>query len=511
LTTQLMPSRPHHRLSRRRLVTNSISAAAMAAAAPAFLRNTLAAQTPGATPTAGFDAFTSELSARIREGMTTRGIPGIAVGVISGDQEFTAGFGVTNINHPLAVAVDTLFQIGSIGKTYTATAMMRLVEDGRVDLDAPVRTYLPDFQVADEAVAAAVTVRQLMNHSAGWIGDDFTDTGTGDDALARYVALQVENPQISPLGAHFSYNNVSFSIAGHLIEVVTGKTYREALTELVLEPLGLNDTYLYPEQVMTRAFTVGHTGTEKGGFAGDLMVVEEWALPRSAAPAGAHICSVTDLMRYARFHLGDGTNADGEVVLAPERMAAFRTQTHTGGALVDVMIDGFAAAWMLRDLHGTMIQQHGGATNGQHALLVLVPERQFAIGVLTNATAGIVFHTEVADWALERYLGLSAREFTPIDTSGLDLSQYAGTYGYPSKDDMGQDIVVVEANGELTAHAEGPDGSRIHTDGPLVFVGEDLVQIPIYGIPQLSDFVRDDSGEVAWLRFGGRLQPKVSD
>src|SRR5690606_17995957 len=242
------------------------------------------------------------------------------------------------------------------------------------------------------------TVRQLMNHSAGWIGDDFTDTGTGDDALARYVALQAENPQISPLGAHFSYNNVSFSIAGHLIEVVTGKTYREALTELVLEPLGLNDTYLYPEQVMTRAFTVGHTGTEKGGFAGDLMVVEECALPRSAAPAGAHICSVTDLMRYARFHLRVGTHAHGGGVLARDTMAAFRTQTHTGGALVDVMIDGFAAAWMLRDLHGTMVQQHGGATNGQHALLVLVPERQFAIGVLTNATAGIVFHTEVADW-----------------------------------------------------------------------------------------------------------------
>lgn len=511
LTTQLRHAFPSVRLSRRRLVTSAVPAAALATVAPPLLTRTLAAaQTPVAT-TAGFDAFTAELSAMIEEWMATLDVPGVAVGVIDGDQQFTAGFGVTNVNHPLAVDANTLFQMGSVGKTYTATAIMRLVEDGLIDLDAPVRTYLPEFQVAEEEVAAAVTVRQLLNHSAGWFGDVFTDTGTGDDALARYVELLAEAPQISPLGEHFSYNNASFVIAGRLIEEVTGQTYLAALTGLVLEPLGLTRTFLYPEQIMTQAFTAGHTGTE-GGFAGDLIVAEPWFVPRALTPAGGHITSLNDLLRFARFHLGDGANADGEVVLQSESMAAFRTPTNHAGPLGDVIIDGIAAAWMIRDIDGALVQQHGGSTNGQEALLVLVPDQQFALALLTNATAGVALNAVISGWVLDRYLGLAAPELTPIDTAGLDLSQYAGTYGYSDAETgMGQDLIIEAVDGALTGYAEIPGMPRVATDGPLVFVGEDLVQFPIFGLPLLAEFVRDERGEVAWLQFSGRLQPKETE
>ena len=122
--------------------------------------------------------------------------------------------GVTSVDHPLPVDAGTLFQIGSTGKTYTGTVIMQLVEQGRVDLAAPVRDYLPGFQLKDEAVAREVTVLQLLNHTAGWDGDFFEDQGEGDDALARYVARMDSIEQVTPLGDTASYNNASLAVAG---------------------------------------------------------------------------------------------------------------------------------------------------------------------------------------------------------------------------------------------------------------------------------------------------------
>src|SRR5687768_12400291 len=103
-------------------------------------------------------------------------VPGVAVGVQHEGKEHTAGFGVTNVDHPVPVDADTLFQIGSTTKTVTGTVAMQLVESGMLDLDAPVRTYLPDLRLSNEAVAGAVTMRHLFTHTAGWVGDYFEDT-----------------------------------------------------------------------------------------------------------------------------------------------------------------------------------------------------------------------------------------------------------------------------------------------------------------------------------------------
>ena len=119
-------------------------------------------------------------------------VPGVAVGVYHAGEEHYAFHGVTSLENPLPVDEHTLFQFGSTGKTFTATAIMRLVDQGRVDLDATVRTYLPELRLQDEDVAQRVTVLQLLNHTAGWSGDVFENTGDGDDALARYVEAMAE-------------------------------------------------------------------------------------------------------------------------------------------------------------------------------------------------------------------------------------------------------------------------------------------------------------------------------
>src|SRR5690606_32934919 len=150
---------------------------------------------------------------------------GVAVGILHDSRERMAGIGFTSVENPLPVTADTLFQIGSTTKTITGTILMQLVEKGLLDLDEPVRTYLPELRLADKAAEEGVTPRHLITHMGGWMGDYFSDTGDGDDALTRYVAEMAELPQVTPTGSIWSYNNAGFGLAGRLIEVITGNSY----------------------------------------------------------------------------------------------------------------------------------------------------------------------------------------------------------------------------------------------------------------------------------------------
>src|SRR4051794_31913333 len=174
------------------------------------------------------DVLFGALDERIEAAMKRYHVPGVAVGAYWHGREHMRGFGVTNVDHPRPVDADTLFRIGSTTKTFTATAMMRLVEQSKVDLAAPARSYLPDLKLADEAAAKSVTVRQLLNHSTGWLGDNYGGFGRGDDALARYVSSMQQLPQLTPPGQVLAYNNAAIVVAGRIIETLTGKPYETA-------------------------------------------------------------------------------------------------------------------------------------------------------------------------------------------------------------------------------------------------------------------------------------------
>src|SRR5215472_11099252 len=192
-------------------------------------------------------------------------VPGVAVGIFCDGEERYAYHGVTSVENELAVGPSTLFQIGSTTKTYTATATMALAEAGEVGLDDPVRAYVPELRLKDEAAARAVTVVQLLNHSAGWDGDYFEDTGDGADAIAKYVAKMAQLEQVSPPGAVASYNNAAFVLAGRLVEKVTGQAYAAAIKRLILEPLGCDESFFSAGEVMTRRCAVGHAYQEQQG------------------------------------------------------------------------------------------------------------------------------------------------------------------------------------------------------------------------------------------------------
>src|SRR3954451_21833951 len=184
--------------------------------------------------------------------------PGVAVGLLHEREERVAGFGMTSTENPLEVTPDTLFQVGSITKTFTGTAAMRLVERGDLDLDAPVRTYVTDLKLSNEDVAGRVTMRHLLTHTGGWIGDYFDDFGTGDDALEKIVRNMEGLPQLTPLGEVWHYNNAGFYLAGRVIESVLGRPYEMAAKELVLGPLGMKMSFFFANDVITYRVAIGH-------------------------------------------------------------------------------------------------------------------------------------------------------------------------------------------------------------------------------------------------------------
>jgi CubicO group peptidase (beta-lactamase class C family) len=455
----------------------------------------------------------AELTEKLNELAAEFNVPGAAVGIHVDGDDIVAVTGVTSVENPLPVDENTLFQFGSTGKTFTATAVMRLVEQGRVDLDAPVRTYVPELRLKDEETARTVTVLQLLNHSAGWDGDHFEDTGRGDDALARYVESMATLEQVFPLGTQASYNNASFVLAGRLIEKVTGKTYEAAIKELLLEPLGLRNTFASMNDIMTRRFSAGHENRQDGRT----IVARPWGLPRSVTPAGGWSASVLDQVKWARFHLGDGRGENGEQVLSRGTLDRMKEPTFPlGGSAIG---DFVGICWLIKDVEDVRLVGHGGSTNGQLSAFQTVPARGFAVTVLTNsAPNGAQLYEELVDFALERCLGVVKHEPEPLTLTHDQLLEYTGDYkaiGSTSHVTIVDDTLQVKIDvdpevlakiremTESTPEQEPPFGLGLLPDDKYVVTDGKAKGMRGY-------FTRDDSGHVSGIHLGGRLAMRTA-
>ncbi len=439
------------------------------------------------------------------------GVPGVAVGILHGEDELFAYHGVTSVDHPLPVDGTTLFQFGSTGKTYTSVAILRLVQDGRIDLDAPVRTYVPELRLRDERVAATVTVLQLLNHTAGWDGDDFADTGDGDDAMARYVEHMAELRQVTPPGFVVSYNNAALSLAGRVIETVTGQTYERAMTDLVLDPIGLRDTLFFPNDIMTRRFAVGHRREEDG----TIRVLRPWAMARSGNPMGGLSATAPDQLCWARFHLDHGRGADGTQVVAADLIARMQEPSATSAG--SDLGDAVGISWLLSEINGTKVVTHGGSTNGQYAGFTMVPAHRFAVASLTNAEPnGPLFNRRIRDWALAAFLGLVEQEPVPEPRSSGELVPYAGRYETVAS------LIDVVVDGDHLCMEVSP------SDEFIAQLGEDADHreppIPLRMLPDSDRYVVTDgphdgergfflrdpgSGAITGIHVHGRYAPRA--
>jgi CubicO group peptidase (beta-lactamase class C family) len=425
-------------------------------------------------------ASITDLEARLPELIARHQVPAAQVAVLAGGEVTTAAAGVLNLATGVEATVDSLFQIGSITKLYTASLVMQLVDEERVDLDAPVVTYLPELTLADPAVTAQVTLRHLLTHSSGIDGDHFPELGRGDDVVARYVESLADVGQSHPLGVTMSYCNAGFVIAGRIVERLTGQTWDEALTSRLLAPLGVTHSFTLPEDVIRFRSALGHF-EEEGGW----QPVGQWGLTRACGPAGLISATAADVVSFARMHIDGGRAHDGTQVLSATSVSAMREpqvaipDPHTMGS-------HFGLGWVMFDGDGPRMFGHNGGTIGQIAFLRMVPDAGVAVVLLTNGGHAVDLYDELVPPLLEQLAGVTtpAAVEPPAVAPNLAFEPYVGVY-----ERLGSRIEVEPRDGRLVA--------KLTATGPLADVFPaipDLDLVPVQ--PDL--FVTRREGEHAW-------------
>lgn len=436
-------------------------------------------------------------------------VPGATLGILRlGEEPVYAHHGILNVRTGIETTDDSVFQIGSMGKVWTASVIMRLVDEGKLDLDAPIVDYVPEFASSDPEVTRTVTMRHLLSHTSGIDGDVFTDTGRGDDTLEKYVALLDGVAQNHPLGATMSYCNSGFVLAGRVIEKITGTTWDQAMRDLLFTPLGLTHSCTLPEEAIMFRAASGHTVVGDDGP----ELAPAWMLPRSMGPAGLINSTTADILAFARMHLTGGLAADGTRVLSEESVT--RMQQHE----VDVpdpysLGDSWGIGWILFDWDGRKLIGHDGNTIGQSSFLRILLDEGVAVTLLSNggntrdlydALFGEIY-AELAD------LTIPAGLVPPEEPFSDDFSEFEGVY---------------DRSGVRTEIFRDEEGLRMRTtlNGPLAAMLPDPVQehplVPV----RRGEFVMRPEGEQAWhpvvfyslpsgeryLHHGVRAAPKVS-
>jgi CubicO group peptidase (beta-lactamase class C family) len=446
------------------------------------------------------DARFDEIAALVTAKMTEYHVPGVGLGILKDGQAMARGFGVTGIDDPQPVTADTIFTIASISKTVTTTAVMKLIDQGRADLKTPIQKYLPDFRVQDEKTSREVSFWHLLTHTPGWEGQLSTED-RGAEALAHFATTILRDlPQLAPAGAVWSYNNAGFSLAGRVIEVITGRNIHDALRELVFTPIGMTRSFTRLTDTITYRTTLGHREQN-----GRTQVIRPYQTT-SGVTAGGVMTTINDLLRYARFHMGDGAGADGKPFLPRTLLQQMQTAQVRKNSTDDEM----GVGWHLRRLGGVLTAAHGGTLNGHCLLIQLVPARNLAFTILTNHTDGWRLVQDVEHAILKRYENIALAPNQPIGHRGVNeamtfhskalatqpsLDEYVGTYVRPP-------------NGNVTVRMDG--GKLVAGGGnagtTLEFYGKD-VAYAIAGAYTGSpyEFVRDGDGRVGWIRVNGRI------
>ncbi|MBY0495827.1 MAG: beta-lactamase family protein [Cyanobacteria bacterium] len=435
-------------------------------------------------------------------------VPGVAIGILDHGVITARGLGVTNVNDAKPVTAETAFPIASISKTFAATMMMRLVDQGKVDLKAPVRKYLPDFKVRDEHVSREVTVWNLLTHTAGWEGQ-VSGPERGEDTLRNFTATVMPDlMQVAPPAAAWSYNNAGFSVSGRVIEAVMGKSINRSIEELIFQPLGLKHAGTTAGDFIVHPFAAGHTN----GRDGEPGMIRPFSPSVSVTAGGVGLC-MDDLLHYAAFHLGNGITMSGDRLLSKSSLELMRTtQLHKQSTDDDIGL-----AWHLRNVGDLRVAAHGGTLAGHILLLELVPEKDFAIGIFTNSTNGWRLIQDVEREALKSYHGATFTKNYAIAHRGLvetlpnveplakqpDPAAYVGRYLRP------MNAVDVRVDGGKLIVQEIPNNGNPRPVMPIAFFGPDRAVITEGNDKgQGIEFVRDAAGAVKWVRVVGRVAGK---
>lgn len=325
----------------------------------------------------------TDLPKILKSGIRKHGVPGASLCVYRNGRLTQAAAGVLNVETGVPVTTDSAFQIGSITKVFTATQIMQLADEGKVDIDAPIKTYLPDFAVADAGVSKSVTLRQMMSHTSGIEGDYFVESGRGDDNIANLQQMGRLLPQVYPPGERMSYCNWGYAMLGRVIEVVDAKTWDASLNDRLFDPLGMQQALSLPEDALRYRCAIGHVPNPKRK--GQPMVTPMPWLAQGQKSAGATpMMSTADLMTFVHMHLSGGIAKSGDRLLSRSSVRAMQRQQIKLPPNSPRGASGWGLGWILMNYDGHKVFGHDGGTVGQFSFLRILPEKNLAVALFTN-------------------------------------------------------------------------------------------------------------------------------
>ncbi|WP_030525518.1 serine hydrolase domain-containing protein [Nocardia rhamnosiphila] len=385
-------------------------------------------------------------------------VPGAALGVVADGTLHELASGVLNTATSVEVTPDSVFLSGSTAKIYTAILIMRLVDAGKLDLDAPVIEVLPEFATPDPEATRQITVRHLLSHTGGVTNDFNYDSGRGDDCLARYVEAARSVPLDCKPGTSYSYGSLGYVVLGRIVEILTGTTWDQALDEMLFQPLGLERSMTLPEQALRFRVAMGHTtgSNPEPAPVWDMM-------PRSAGPYGRVITSAGDVARLATMLLNGGAGPDGVRLLSEEAVAAMQRPQVTSPDKWTMSAESWGLGPALYDWDGITGFGHDGSAITQHSYLRVVPSAGVVVVLLCNGGEFGKLYADLVGELLVETAGVRIPPpfAPPASPLAVDMTALVGTYRRG-----GVEITISEEDGRARIRYEFIEGMK-HFSPPI--------------------------------------------
>ena len=450
---------------------------------------------------------------------------GMSVAVVKDGEVVSAdGYGLRNVADNLPMTKDTVLPVGSITKSFTALALGILADEGKLDWDEPVKTYIPWLKLSSQLLTDNVTTRDLLCHRTGVPRYDLQVAyDAKDDKEAMVQSLQYLETNAA-FRTKLQYSNQMVSLAGYLVDVLSGTSYEEFVKERIFKPLGMDSTNFEIESLTE------YEDVSKGYvFANDTFIEPPYMHLGAMTPAGGIVSTAADMAKYAIFQLGDGT-VNGERLVSEANLKEMHTHQVIGSPYFwdfeEVQSAEYGFGWFVDIYRGKKMISHGGNTNGFSAQLTLLPEENFAVVALSNATSSFAVNAigniladealgveEIPDWSA-RYqevfnnmmsgamAGLQARAEAkiPDTTPTKPLEEYAGIYVHPGFGKM-----------EFAMTEQGLAGTWNGLPAMLAHYHYDSfdLALPMLGQPVPAQFVIADNGSIEGIKVTIEAAPGI--
>lgn len=453
--------------------------------------------TSPATPSAALPPEFEGLPQRWEAAMKEMGVPGLAVTVVRGnDVIYTAAFGERDPQNHLPVTPDTIFYIASCTKSFVAMAMLSLVEEAKVDLDAPVKRYLPRFELSDPSLTQTLTIRDLLSHAKGINSQPivFLDAFSGEITEDRFY----EWIPAATIHGSFRYTNLHYTLAGRVLEAVEGKSWKDVLTERILTPAGMSRTTPYASRMYGDP-NAGVPCVLRNNQPVPATVRKSDETMHAAGGLGA---SIADLSKWLILNLNGGRVGDRNVLPEKWIQEMQRIQSKMGKpeeTLPGNMREGYGLGWTIGHYKQIPRIEHGGGYTGTSAHISFMPQQKIGVAVVANA--GLPLPLVVAGDVYDRLLKLEGADIIPEiaqrtkgrmkqqqeqvthyeqnpvtqEALSLPIADYAGNYTNP----VWGTVVVERSDNRLSARVGtlplmlSPEGENRFS----VLVGEDQQEL----------------------------------